>query len=371
MTKATTQTIAEPVDAMNINQWIDALACLELNAQATLASLPPTHPDDDTEAPTPTQEGRTPDSLTATLPPILRIQSIERTLTSDGHIHNRAVLFHERCSVCVDWISQQTDTRLHRHGLATMRPARYAHCNGGAVRIDRLLPAERADSTTNLFHTVPSDWVRDRALVRRAARLWEALPRNLAQLFNTLFWENGRFHRYVMGPSSTQGHHNALNGNLHHSVEVAEIAHGLAGNTELANPALLILGGLLHDAGKADEYRYDRVSRSFRLSVRGELVGHRDTLIEWLAVARDRSRVTLSDDEYLALLHTLGASKGAPPWLGLREPRCIEAEILSLADRLSGMQDLHRRCAPADGQSGFGTKHPHIGRRTFVTRRAA
>jgi 3'-5' exoribonuclease len=169
-----------------------------------------------------------------------------------------------------------------------------------------------------------------------------------------------------MGPSSLQGHHNDWNGNFRHSVEVAEHAAMLGNRCPRANPALLVAAALLHDAAKADEYRYDRTRSRFNLSERGELIGHRDTLIEWLAVARAMARVTIANELYLSLIHVINATR-APSWVGLRDPRCIEAEILSMADRLSGQDDVHRQCVPEDGSSGFGRYHPQMKHRSYVT----
>ena len=179
--------------------------------------------------------GIMPDRVTELIPGVMRIQSLERVLNPNGQIRNRAVLYHDRCLLCVDWIS------------------------------------------------------------------------------------------------------------------------------------LLIAGGLLHDTAKADEYRYDRIRSAFRLSDRGHLVGHRDTLIDWIAVARQTGRLSMPDDLYLALLRMINAVKGAPVWLGLREARCLEAEILSMADRLSGDEDVHVRCAPADDHASFGAYNAHMGRRSYVT----
>jgi len=308
------------------------------------------------------------DPLPAALPSVMRIESIERTLDDNGTIRNRAVLVHQRCTVSVDWLTRQADPRLHRHGLATIRHAQTARCNDGTLRIERLLPTDRPLPSFNLFDTVPHRWLADRELVARAGALWDALPRPLAHLVNAVFWDSRRFHRFVMGPSSLRDHHNDWNGNFRHSVEVAERARDMAQAIPLTNPALLIAAGLLHDAAKADEYRWDRDLEAFRLSERGELIGHRDTLIEWIAVARQTGQVVIGEDIYIELLHVINAARGAPAWLGLREPRCLEAEILSMADRLSGRGDIHARHAPMDGQSGFGTRHMG-GRRTYVTRR--
>lgn len=164
------------------------------------------------------------------------------------------------------------------------------------------------------------------------------------------------------------GHHNGWNGNFHHSVEVAEHAREIAHRSELASVSVVIAAGLLHDAAKAVEYRYDRYRDEFRLSDRGELVGHRDTLIEWLAVARESDGVIIAEGLYLALLHAINAVRGAPSWLGMREPRSLEAEIVAMADRLSGRENLYERCAPNDERGGFGAYHKHLGHRAFVTR---
>ena len=59
----------------------------------------------------------------------------------------------------------------------------------------------------------------------------------------------------------------------------------------------------------------------------------------------------------LTLLDAITAAKGAPDWLGLREPLSLDAHILSMVDRLSGQADLVARNAPTQG--GFGAYHRH------------
>ena len=308
-----------------------------------------------------------PDIRLDTLPPVLRVQSLSRLLEHDK-IVNRAVLCHRKVSVCVDWVTQHVDTRLHRNGLVSIRPAANTRCADGAIRIQRLLPVTRPMPSVNLFDTLLPSWVEDPDLVARAATLWDSLPRPLGHLVNAVLWDSNRFHRFVTGPSSLCGHHSDTSGNFRHSVEVAERARDLGVGCPLASTSLLSAGGLLHDVAKAAEYRYDRCGRRFLLSDRGQLVGHRDTLIEWLAVARENGGVIIDEATWLGLLHMLNAARGAPAWLGLREPRSLEAELLSIADRLSGHEDLHRRCMPTEGRSGFGGYHPHLGQRTYVTR---
>jgi 3'-5' exoribonuclease len=298
------------------------------------------------------------------LPPTLRVQSIERLPGQRGDILNRATLYHERASLSVEWLTRHADIRLVRGSLVSIRwLGRPVSCEG-RVRISRLVLLERPEAEANLFDLVPHGWVSDRELVARASALWQGLPRGFKHLFNAMFWEGRRFQRYLMGPSSLEHHHNQLNGNFRHCVEVAERALRMGEGQELANPSILAFGGLIHDAGKADEYRFDHARRRFAMSDRGALIGHRETLQQWIAASMASHRVILPDAHYLGLIHALTAAKGAPAWLGLREPRSIEATILSMADRLSGEEELYQRLAPSVG--GFGRYHKQLKYRPFV-----
>lgn len=309
------------------------------------------------------------DAVIEHLPSVLRIESLTRNL-DDVAVLNRATLHHRQASLCVEWTTRHVDTRLHVGGLVSIHPAARTLCEGGALRIQRLVAVSRPDPCVNLFDTLLPGWIREPELVARAASLWAQLPRGLAHLVNAVLWDSNRLHRFVTGPSSMNGHHNGIGGNFRHSVEVAEHARMLGKGNPIANVTLLIAGGLLHDLGKAGEYRYDRQSKRFRLSERGELIGHRNTLIEWLAIAREMGGVIVDDGTWLGLMHMINAVRGVPDWVGLRTPRSLEAELLAMADRLSSNEDLHQQCAPQDNGTGFGRYHRHLGHRTYVTREA-
>lgn len=302
------------------------------------------------------------DSLVDKLPAILRIQSIVRLPFDMRHTLNRAVLFHEQASLTVEWVTRHVDVRLTAGSLVSVRWLGRPVSRGGAIRISRIVLLDRPDPALNPFDTIPTSWVVERDLVKRAAALWELLPRPFRHLFNAIFWRGDRFYRYLTGPSSLTGHHAERFGNLRHSIEVAERAIDLATRETRVHPGVLILAALLHDAGKADEYRLGR--RQIELSDRGRLVGHRLTVLEWIAVARALYRVIIPEAHYLGLVHALTSARGVPAWLGLREPQSMEAVILSAADRLSGQSDLMVRHAPP--RSGFGRYHPHLGGRPFM-----
>lgn len=98
------------------------------------------------------------------------------------------------------------------------------------------------------------------------------------------------------------------------------------------------MAGLLHDAGKADEY-YER-GGDIVLSRRGCLLGHKVTIVEWIAVAREKVRVGIPDSSYISLVHALTATGSVAAYTGLRDAKTPEAKLLTHADRISGNAQL-------------------------------
>lgn len=305
------------------------------------------------------------DSVSHRLPPVYRVESVVRLKGSSGKMLVRVRLFHEQASLAVEYTTRHCDIRLKRDCLVSIRWQGEPVCVDGHVRIGRLVLVEKPQPAVNLFDLVPPGWVKDRELVQRASSLWKALPRGFAHLFNALFWEGRRLYRFLTGPSSIEDHHCQTNGNFRHSVETAETAKLLASLNDFAFLPVVILAGLIHDAGKADEYEYDWGSHRHRLSAQGALFGHRDRLQQWLAAAMAEHRVIIPEAHWLSLIHALTAAKGAAPYLGLREPRSIEAAILSSADRLSGEGELIGRLATPEG--GFGKYHKRFRGACFIT----
>lgn len=302
------------------------------------------------------------DNVVTKLPPVFRVQSISRLSLDDHYTLNRAVLFHERASLMVEWPSRKIDARLGAGSLVSIRWLGRPESLGGAVRISRLVVLERPEARLDLFQTIPTVWVQERALVSRASALWQRLPPHFQHLFNAIFWDALRLQRYLLGASSLKGHHSGAHGNLRHTLEVAEQALKLAEDQALACPDVLLMAALLHDAGKADEYCLGR--SGLEMTTRGKLIGHRHTIIEWIAAAVANARICIPEPHYVGLIHALTSARGAPEWLGLREPCTLDAILLSAADRLSGQIELMARYSPVE--AGFGRFHPHLRGRPYV-----
>lgn len=304
----------------------------------------------------PVDDEDTPNNI-AMMPKVFRLITIDHERIDDRRTLCTATLYHEKASLRLCWNCSHPDSRLKSGDLVSPRWLGTTTCEGGAIRISRLALMERPEPWQNLFHTVPHGWVKDRELVGEAAALIEELPRAYRYLFNTIFWDGQRFKRFCSGPSSINGHHSDDNGNLQHAVEVAQSIKLLCQERNVANISLGILAGMLHDAGKADEYKLDQTG-NWKLSDRGRLLGHKITVIEWISQARARCNLLMPEEHYMALLHCLTCSPSAPEWMGIRKPAMLEAHLLSCMDRLSGTEDLMQRCAL--GNAGWGAYHTHL-----------
>lgn len=89
---------------------------------------------------------------------------------------------------------------------------------------------------------------------------------------------------------------------------------------------------------------------------RGKLVGHRHTVLEWIATAIAINNIVLPEQQLLRLLHALTPAANAE-WLGIRPPIIPEATLLTMAGRLSGESSMTAQLANQSG--GWGTRHPN------------
>jgi 3'-5' exoribonuclease len=295
------------------------------------------------------------------LPNIVRILEITRKTTKSGLVENHARVKYGLFDGHVSWISQHADIRLKHGVLAKVEwPARFSE-NTETITIIRLVHLESAQPNLNPFETIPKTWVNDQTLIARVNLLWKALPQAYQSFLGELFWDSARFYRFLTAPSSLNGHHNTWNGNFSHAVEVAERALCIAKDVPGVSEPLLVLASLIHDAGKADEYRWN--DRAWVRTDAGSLVGHKDLLKAWMGAVFERKRDILPVAIRNALWHTLFSARNAPAYLDVRESCMLEADILSMADRLSGTIDLHVRAANTHG--GFGTRHEHLKARPY------
>ena len=293
----------------------------------------------------------------ASMPRLFRLASLTRTPLNGSGYRMAASLYHDLAAPCVSWVVRQPDTRLKEGVLVSPRYVPQAICDDGRLRIGRLVLMERPIRTENLFRTVPLSWVANRGLLIRASRLFEQLDLRYQELVNGVLWNAEIFHGFCTGPSSLIGHHAERNGNLRHTVEVAEAVMNLLPQHPAADPQISLAAALLHDVGKALEYEPMRTGWQFADA--GRINGHKQLIGDWIAVAAHRMRLALPREHYASLRHAIGAASDVSFESGYREPITPEARLLSIADRSSGTGDLIARQAPKEGNCG--RPHPHLG----------
>lgn len=291
-----------------------------------------------------------------TMPGVFRIVSTSCVPTPNGRgVSYRVELYHDKVQMSVTFTRAHPDIRLRADLLVSVRWKLPVTSVEGAIQISRLVLLEHPIKGVNPFEMVPPRWVKERNLVKQAKLLLDVLPDNLQQLVSAIFWDGVRFRMFCDRPASMRDHHSNRNGNLRHTVEVGEMVRLLASQYPQANLGISLTAALLHDAGKAAEY--DTWSNGdWCMTDRGKLVGHRHTVLEWIAVALATNRIILPEKHHLSLLHALTSAPNAE-WLGIRSPVTPEATLLSMADRLSGESALTAQLANRGG--GWGGSHPN------------
>jgi len=297
------------------------------------------------------------------LPGIYRIVSTSCVPSMSGRgVEYSIGIYHDKAQLTVAFSRSQPDIRLKVDMLVSVRWKFPVVSQGGAIQISRLVLLEQPVKGFNLFETVPPGWVKNRELVKNAQEILNCLPDNWHHLVTAIMWNGTRFSQFCENPSSISNHHAYRNGNLRHTVEVVEMVKLLSSKYPQANLGISLAAAILHDVGKAVEYR-SWGKDNWAMSDRGKLVGHRHTVIEWIAEARVTNRIVIPEQHYLSLLHALTSAPNAE-WLGIRSPVTPEATLLTMADRLSGESSMLEQLANRNG--GWGEKHPHRKGKVFT-----
>lgn len=173
---------------------------------------------------------------------------------------------------------------------------------------------------------------------------------NLKALLDSFFSDQQWLKLFISAPAAKMNHQAYLGGLLEHSLNVAKAAVVISKLYPRVNRDLLITGAILHDIGKVEEYRYDRV---IDFTDRGRLLGH-----IMLGVSMVEKRIEqlegFPEKIKIKLLHIITSHHGEYEWQSPKRPKFIEAAIIHQLDTLDAIVDSFTRGAEesreADGE---------------------
>lgn len=181
---------------------------------------------------------------------IYRLSSISRLPHPECGQRVLAKLWRNSHAVNVEWWSANTDPRLLVGCLVLVKGAMLRVNEDRQLIFGSLQCVDSPNSELNLFQTIPEDWHVNPSSCAAASKLWESLPASHRQLFNQLFWDVGRFKRYLTAIRDTSTRVPVL----HFDWVIEATKNSLVGSEDDSPQgcADLILTGLLLDAGSLE-----------------------------------------------------------------------------------------------------------------------
>lgn len=162
--------------------------------------------------------------------------------------------------------------------------------------------------------------------------------------------------KFFTAPAASSNHHAYIHGLLEHSLEVTRTALHFADQPALrglVHRDLVLVGAMIHDAGKIHEYVWEGVPIGRHPDAL--LYGHLTTgplMVQetYLRHAEELSRVGFTAQDVKYLIHLIISHHGKLEWGSPTPPAMIAAEILHQADMMSSkvraMAEIARNNTP-------------------------
>ncbi len=165
-------------------------------------------------------------------------------------------------------------------------------------------------------------------------------------------------------PAAKSMHHAFLYGLLMHTLNMLRAADGLAAlYAEVIHRDLLLAGTMLHDLGKLWEYTLSPLGLVTEYSTPGDLLGHIYMgAREVEAVGRE---LGIPEEKLTLLAHMILSHHGDPEFGAAVVPKCAEAELLSLIDRMDSRMEIYAEALHQAQPGRFTLRVPALDKRVF------
>jgi len=206
------------------------------------------------------------------------------------------------------------------------------------LQIDEIAPVPLVDIDRADFLPVCPRSVE--ALLEKLKELAATIKKGpLQRLTRQILSDTHLMDRFKAAPAAKSMHHAYLGGLIEHTVAVTELVSSIAAFYPDLNRDLLVIGAILHDIGKVDEFTYDLC---IDYSPSGRLLGHMVLGVQILD-EKIRSLRSFPSEEALLLSHLILSHHGEVEMGAVRVPMTREAFALHFADDLDAkMNSLTR-----------------------------
>lgn len=142
-------------------------------------------------------------------------------------------------------------------------------------------------------------------------------------------------------PAAKSVHHGFLGGLLMHTLNMLRQADFLARlYAPTVDRSLLLAGTFLHDLGKTREFSFSPLGLVTDYSAEGQLLGH--LVLGAQEAAETAKALGVPEEKSILLQHLILSHHGEPEFGAAVVPQCLEAELLSLIDRVDSRVEIYR-----------------------------
>ncbi|MGV8074951.1 MAG: 3'-5' exoribonuclease YhaM family protein [Syntrophobacteraceae bacterium] len=201
------------------------------------------------------------------------------------------------------------------------------------------------------------------SIVDRLNKLVSSIKRrHLHQLMKVIAKDRHLMNRFKLAPAAKSMHHAYLGGLLEHTVSVAGLVSQICKHYPELDRDILIVGAILHDIGKVDEFVYDLC---IDYSHQGRLLGH---MILGFQIFEDRVGLlkNFPAEDRLLIKHMILSHHGETQFGAVKVPMTREAFVLHYADDLDAkMSTLTRILSDSKAGNDSWTSYQPLFERFF------
>lgn len=159
---------------------------------------------------------------------------------------------------------------------------------------------------------------------------------HLKDLLSLILKDEDLLKVFLMAPAAKLNHQATIGGLAEHSLGVAAAAEQIASVYPKIDRDLLVVGALLHDIGKVEEYR---TGADIDFTDEGRLLGH--IVLGVQLMDKYISRLPGFPEELrVKLLHMVVSHHGCYEWQSPKKPKFLEAAVLHHLDMIDAEADI-------------------------------